>query len=171
LAGAASFGLAGVAAAAPTPPQGLRQIQLQRIPLALPDLKLARLDGEPRSLHALAGKPMVVNFWATWCAPCLQELPSLGALARGAPDIHVVLVNVDRGTPNVERFLVRTQTRDMLNYLDTEGELGGRVVLRGMPTTLLVDPRLRVRARYTGATAWHQPAIIDYIRALLNEPL
>ena len=62
----------------------------------LPDFTLANLAGEPQSIRTLAGKPLLINFWATWCGPCLREIPMLKALQTSRADIGVVGIAVDR---------------------------------------------------------------------------
>jgi thiol-disulfide isomerase/thioredoxin len=69
----------------------------------LPDFTLANLAGEPQSIKTLAGKPMLINFWATWCGPCLREIPMLKALQTARPDIQIVGIAIDRREP-VEKF-------------------------------------------------------------------
>lgn len=70
----------------------------------LPDIRLPDLAGQERSLAEWAGQPMIVNFWATWCPPCLKEIPLLMAFADANPDIQVIGIAVDR-QDDVERFL------------------------------------------------------------------
>lgn len=62
----------------------------------LPDFSLANLAGEPQSILSWPGKPMLINFWATWCAPCLREIPMLKELQTARPDLQVVGVAIDR---------------------------------------------------------------------------
>lgn len=70
----------------------------------LPDIQLPDLEGQPRRLREWAGKPIIVNFWATWCPPCLKEIPLLMDFADANPDIQVIGIAVDR-QDDVERFL------------------------------------------------------------------
>jgi len=65
----------------------------------LPDFTLANLAGEPQSIKSLAGKPMLINFWATWCGPCLREIPMLKGLQAARPDIQVVGIAIDKREP------------------------------------------------------------------------
>ena len=66
---------------------------------ALPDFSLADLDGESRSIRSWPGKPLIVNFWATWCAPCLREIPLLKQFQSEHPDVQVVGIAMDRREP------------------------------------------------------------------------
>jgi len=65
----------------------------------LPDFTLANLAGEPQSIKTLAGKPMLINFWATWCGPCLREIPMLKGLQTARPDIQIVGIAIDKREP------------------------------------------------------------------------
>lgn len=69
----------------------------------LPEFSLGNLAGEPQSIHSWPGKPLLINFWATWCGPCLREIPMLKELQTARPDIQVVGIAIDRREP-VEKF-------------------------------------------------------------------
>jgi thiol-disulfide isomerase/thioredoxin len=69
----------------------------------LPDFSLGNLAGEPQSIRSWPGKPLLINFWATWCGPCLREIPMLKELEDQRPDIQVVGIAIDRRDP-VEKF-------------------------------------------------------------------
>jgi thiol-disulfide isomerase/thioredoxin len=62
----------------------------------LPDFSLANLEGQQQSIHSWAGKPMLINFWATWCGPCLREIPMLKELQTARPDLQVVGIAIDK---------------------------------------------------------------------------
>lgn len=68
----------------------------------LPDFSLANLAGEPQSILSWPGKPLLINFWATWCAPCLREIPMLKELQATRPDLQVVGIAIDKREPVVE---------------------------------------------------------------------
>jgi thiol-disulfide isomerase/thioredoxin len=83
--------------------QEQEQASARKLADTLPDFTLANLAGEPQSIKTLAGKPMLINFWATWCGPCLREIPMLKELQAARPDIQIVGVAIDRQEP-VEKF-------------------------------------------------------------------
>ena len=68
----------------------------------LPDFSLGNLAGEQQSIQSWPGKPLLINFWATWCAPCLREIPMLKELQTGRPDLQVVGIAIDKRDPVVE---------------------------------------------------------------------
>ena len=104
------------------------------------------LEGAPVPLSSFAGRPLVVNFWATWCAPCVKEMPDLDALAQKYPDITFLGVAVDTQA-NVERFLKKVQVSYPLVVAGHGGiekmkALGNRQ--GGLPYTVIFDKESKV---------------------------
>ncbi len=98
--------LVPTAAEAPPTPSAAEQEQeapARQLADTLPDFTLANLAGEPQSIKTFAGKPLLINFWATWCGPCLREIPMLKELQAARPDIQIVGIAIDRREP-VEKF-------------------------------------------------------------------
>lgn len=103
------------------------------------------LQGVQVPLSTYAGRPLVVNFWATWCAPCVKEMPDLDALAQKYPDTHVVGVAIDT-LPNIERFLQKVQ----VSYPLLVAGHGGIATMKalgnsrgGLPYTVIFDADAR----------------------------
>jgi thiol-disulfide isomerase/thioredoxin len=113
-------------------------------------------DGEPVSFERFAGKPLLVNFWATWCAPCVGEMPTLDALAgRGAGRLQVLAVSQDMdGRQKVDAFFARHRFRTIEAYLDSKMALSGALKLETLPTTILYDARGREVWRVVGMEDW-----------------
>jgi thiol-disulfide isomerase/thioredoxin len=107
---------------------------------ALPALSLTTLAGVPTDLSTLAaGKPLVVNLWATWCPPCRREMPVLAAAQKLETGVRFAFVNQGEGAPQVLRFLAAGQL-DLANVLMDPGtRLGREVGSAGLPTTLFYD--------------------------------
>ena len=121
----------------------------------LPDTELSDADGEPSTLAAAAGKPVLVNLWATWCAPCVKELPTLEALGErpGAPRVIAVSQDVaPRGS--VDAFLEKHQLADLEVWHDKEMALSGKLGAEVLPTTILYDGQGREVWRYVGDLDW-----------------
>ena len=110
-------------------------------PLALYGARLPGLDGKEFSLSTLKGRPLVVNFWATWCAPCVQEMPHLDSMAKELPEINFVGIGID--TPqNIAQFVAKIPISYQLLIAGHAGiamvrELGNSA--GGLPFTLLFD--------------------------------
>jgi thiol-disulfide isomerase/thioredoxin len=122
------------------------------------DLALTRLDGTRDDLAALDGKTLVLNVWATWCAPCRRELPSLQRLADAAPaDVVVLGIAVDRDADFVREYLRDIGIR-YVNYIDPEQRVGRTALgVDRLPQTLVIAPDGRAR-RIVGAADWSDPA-------------
>lgn len=130
-------------------------------PVYVGDLAFVRPDGTPGTMADFAGKTVLLNLWATWCAPCREEMPALDALqaALGSPAFEVVAINVDtRDDGRDARFLEDTGISHLAAYVDRTmavfNTLKGRALAVGMPTTLLVDGQGCQLGVLHGPAAW-----------------
>lgn len=116
----------------------------------LPELTVRRLDGSEAPLSSFAGKPMVVNLWATWCPPCRREMPALAAAQRAHPEVAFVFVNQGESAEAVARFLAAQGLRMQNVVLDPAARLAAHTGSPGYPATLFYDARAVLRARHVG---------------------
>ncbi len=130
------------------------------------------MAGETKPFFARITKPTVVNFWATWCIPCVRELPLFAKfkpLAEAA-GIQVLTINVDKeGAPVAKKFL-QEHGLDLPVILDQDGSVSKALKVRGMPTALLVNVKGEETARMEGEADWSQPGVVDIILDLLTLP-
>ena len=139
-------------------------------PQALPDVPLLTMEGDEARLEAHAGELVVVNFWATWCAPCKREMPSLARLqAEFDPKaLKVVTIAVDRSAPEkIRTFMDEAQAADLPVYRDPKMATMKGFALKGLPTTLVVDDEGRIIARHDGYAEWDDPDIVKALRSHL----
>jgi thiol-disulfide isomerase/thioredoxin len=151
--------------------QSMAALKLVDPPRALPPITFTDADGTPYGLDRFAGRGVVLNLWATWCAPCVAELPSLAALARTLGEAHVVVLPLssDRGgAAVVRRFYEERGIVGLGVWLDPKGAAEEALKIRGVPTTLLIDGAGRERARLEGAADWAAPDAQATIRRLLG---
>jgi thiol-disulfide isomerase/thioredoxin len=139
---------------------------------ALPAFTFLDAAGRAYGPADFAGRGMVINLWATWCPPCVREMPALDALAAAvaAEGIAVLPLSSDRGgLPVVQAFYQRLGLRHLEVWLDPRGAAMRALGARGLPTTLIVDRGGRERARLEGDAAWDAPEFVAAIRRL-TEP-
>lgn len=149
---------------------GLQRLAEHPEPRPLPEgLSFTDAAGQTFGFEAFRGKALVVNFWATWCPPCVTEMPALDRLhAMVAPDgIEVLALSNDRGgRAQVEPFYRRTNLRHMAIWLDPRGATGRALQVRVLPTTILIDRGGLEVARLTGDAEWDHPEVVAAIRRL-----
>ena len=145
-----------------------------------PDYRAFSLDGDTVALSSFAGDVVLLNIWATWCRPCVIEMPALQRLHEelGGDGLRIVAVSVDApagvagafGEPGgdvrgfVERFGL---TFTVLH--DPSGGIESRYQVNGLPTTFVIDRQGRIRRKVLGAREWDQPALADQVRELLED--
>lgn len=116
----------------------------------LPALDVRRLDGTTVSLQSFAGRPVVVNLWATWCPPCRREMPALQAAQQASPGVAFVFVNQGETPAAVGRYLSEHGLRIENVVLDPGSRVTARTGATGYPTTLFYDAAGRLRERHLG---------------------
>jgi thiol-disulfide isomerase/thioredoxin len=123
---------------------------------AAPAARFEDPHGEPASLADFRGRPVLLNLWATWCAPCVAEMPTLDALAaREGERLQVLTVSEDLdGRAKVEAFFARQGYRNLETWLDPEMKLMGELGVNTLPTTILYDPQGREVWRVSGMEDW-----------------
>ena len=140
-------------------------------PGQVPDEPFTDLDGGEHRLTDYAGKPLLVNFWATWCAPCREEMPSLDALRAemGGEDFEVLTIAAGPNSPNAIRTFFADEGIESLPTLtDPRMQLARSLGIVGLPVTLLIDAEGREVARLPGEADWmSEPAlaVIEQLKA------
>jgi thiol-disulfide isomerase/thioredoxin len=127
----------------------------------LPPINFKTLDGADVTLAKFKGRPVVLNFWATWCGPCVKEMPELDRLAsaQGPGGIAVLAVSADHGGAAVVRPFVAAHGIDHATILlDAGSDAVHALRLNGFPTTLIIDRDGKLRGRLEGPAAWGQAA-------------
>ena len=135
-----------------------------------PPLALKDLDGRQRSLSDFVDSVLLVNFWASWCAPCIKELPSMQATRErlAAGHFEVIAVNVGENRAEVEAFLTRLDVPvDFPILLDENMVVAKNWKIRALPTSYIVDRQGLARYIATGGRDFSEPKILDVIEDLM----
>ena len=138
-------------------------------PAPAPALKLTGFDGQPYALEDQGGRVVLVNFWATWCRPCVDEIPSLHRLAARFEDaaFAIVTVNVGEDHERVSRFLKQVPVELPL-LMDYDAGISKDWMIYVYPSSYLVDHQGNIRYAYLGALEWDSTENIEIIQSLLN---
>ena len=125
-------------------------------------------DGEHAiDLSKLHGRVVVLNFWASWCAPCLEELPSLEQLQRDMPQVQVVAVSTDDDATAYEHFL-KEHSVSLLTVRDGEQRSNGMYGTIRFPETYVIDKNGMIRRKFIGPQEWTSPEIVSYLKKLAS---
>jgi len=154
---------------APTKPKSGTVIW-HETPKALPGTVFKDAADADRTLDKFTGKVLLVNFWATWCAPCVKEMPTLDALQAkmGGPDFEVLAISQDReGAKVAQPFAEKQGWKNLAFYVEKMGRFSRDANLRGLPTTLLIDKGGKEVARVEGEADWSSPEIEKILRDLI----
>jgi thiol-disulfide isomerase/thioredoxin len=133
-----------------------------------PSIDLKTLDGQPFTLGQLRGKVVIVNFWATWCEPCVEEMPSMQKLRThlaGQP-FEIVAVNHQEGEARIRSFLKKVPLEFTI-VRDTDGAVTRAWKARIFPSSYVVDGEGKIRYVLAGSTDWESPDAMKQIQALL----
>jgi thiol-disulfide isomerase/thioredoxin len=145
----------------------MKQFTVIDNPLPAPREPLSNGEGSQVFLSDFKGKVVLVNFWATWCAPCVQEMPGIDKLQAklGGKDFAVVAVNEDRGgAASAKPFLEKLDTTHLALYLDSKMAMMRAFKVRGLPTSFLLDRQGRIVGKLEGIAEWDTPEVEDLIR-------
>jgi cytochrome c biogenesis protein CcmG, thiol:disulfide interchange protein DsbE len=129
-----------------------------------PDFNVA--DGTS-SIHLAnyRGHVVLLNFWASWCAPCIVELPSLQQFHREHPEYPILAVSIDESAEKYKKFLVDRKV-DFVTVRDPEQVAASKFSTTGWPETFVIDRQGLIRRRFIGATDWSDPEILRFMKSL-----
>ena len=142
-------------------------------PVPAPAFSFTDAAGKEHTAADFAGQGLVVNLWATWCPPCVAEMPALdrAQAALAEEGVRVLALSSDReGRAKVEPFYRDRGIRHLGLWLDPRGAATRALGARGLPTTVIIDRKGLERARLVGSAEWDKPEMLAAIRRLVGPP-
>ncbi len=137
-----------------------------------PEFLLPDLSGGQVSLSDYRGKWVFLNFWATWCGPCVMEMPMMDKLNKNLEkeNFKMLAINMEDIDPERIRKFVKNLKVDFHILLDRRSEVGAIYGVRSIPMTFLINPKGEVEAAAEGSREWDNPKMIHYFRELVKNP-
>jgi thiol-disulfide isomerase/thioredoxin len=148
-----------------------RNFSLHDAPRTLPAIVFQDGQGRAVRLSDFRGKVVVLNLWATWCAPCREEMPTLDRLQGrlGGADFAVVALSVDfTGVQSVHDFYRQIGIKNLRVYIEPTSQVLDQLKVIGLPATLLLDRRGREIGRLLGSTRWDSPEMLKFLRGVIE---
>ncbi|MCW5734802.1 MAG: TlpA family protein disulfide reductase [Enhydrobacter sp.] len=149
---------------------GVARFTLAKSPKPLPELAFTDAEDKPVSLASYKGKTVLLNFWATWCAPCVKEMPSLDRLqAEMGKERFVVLpLSLDGPSrPKVAPFYADKKLANLGIYFDKGKKVLGALDVSVLPTSILIDAQGRELGRLEGEADWDKPEAVTLVKAAM----
>jgi thiol-disulfide isomerase/thioredoxin len=136
----------------------------------VPEIHFQDQEGRSRTLADFGGRIVLLNIWATWCAPCREEMPTLDRLQAelGGSDFEVVALSIDRGGFDaIAKFYAEVGVQHLAMYLDSTTAAASTLSAVGLPTSLLIDRDGTEIGRLIGPAKWDSPDMVEFIRSRL----
>lgn len=130
-------------------------------------IRFEDVHGNSVSLNDFKGKPIIINLWATWCQPCIEEMPSLAKLQQdyGAKGLVILALSEDDSLSLATHFYQKKNIAGITPYLDKDHKVWAALQTRGIPTSVFISSEGKVTARIEGAVDWQSPKV----QALLSQ--
>jgi thiol-disulfide isomerase/thioredoxin len=149
----------------------MKKLALHEAPVDLPEAVLLDAEDGEHALAEYKGKWVVLNFWATWCAPCRREMPSLERLQAAMPEIAVVPVATGRNAvEGIQRFFDEAGVKTLPILRDPQSELAHAMGIMGLPVTVILNPEGQEVARLIGDAEWDSASALAVLAELSKAP-
>lgn len=150
----------------------LKNLVIHQIPKPVPEIQLRWAENSSETDLLKQNKVTVINFWATWCAPCREEMPSLSKLIESVKEDNFSIIVVAAGRnsdESINKFFLSHEISNFKSYRDPKGELSSALGVLGLPTTIIIDQHSREVARLIGGADWNSETAIQLIKHMLRD--
>ena len=150
----------------------LKKLDFHSTAIAVPTTEFVSIDGESRQLSDYQGQYVLLNFWATWCAPCRKEMPQLAALQEeyGGDYFQVVTIATGRNPPPaIKKFFAKLGVSNLPMHRDPKQQLAREMGVSGLPVVMLIDPEGKEIGRLTGPAEWDSESAKAIVAAMIAE--
>lgn len=151
--------------------QSLKRLTILQKPPAQPQLSFQTDDGQEMKLSDYKGQVILLNVWATWCAPCLAEMPTLSELQKlkGGQDFQVVTISLDWTAQDAANWFKKHDIDNLTAFHDASFDLPTRLEVPGLPLSVFYNKSGREIARLPGEADWDSPQALDLVEKLLQD--
>ena len=153
------------------PPKNFSNFSPQIPPRAALNYPFFDVNGSSHTIADYRGLGVVLNFWATWCPPCIQEMPDLITLKKylKKSNVTVLALSVDRGgSKKIARFFKKQGLQSLDILIDKKSKLAKKSGVQGLPVTILIDAKGLERGRITGIAPWSEPEVRNFVRRCIS---
>ena len=141
----------------------IEKIQIIKEPYYINDLELMNYKENNTFLDNKPASYFIINFWASWCAPCIKEMKSLNSLQKKIPSIRVITVIQDKSLDLAKNFFKKNKHKALEKYFDKGKKVLSKFSLRGLPTTFIVNKDYMVFAKVEGIIEWDSKLFINWL--------
>ena len=145
----------------------LKNLVIHKNPKKLEKINFKNINNETINLNSFENSLIIINFWATWCAPCIEEMPSLDRLKRNPIFNNLEIIPINVGRDNIAKlkdFYKKLKINDLKIYFDKDVELANKFLLRGLPTTVFINKQGEEFARVIGFVNFDDKNIIKWLK-------
>ena len=141
----------------------IEKIQIIKEPYYINDLELMNYKENYSLLDDKPASYFIINFWASWCAPCIKEMKSLNSLQKKMSSIRVITISQDKSLDLAQNFFKKNKHKALEKYFDKDKKVLSKFSLRGLPTTFIVNKDYEVFAKVEGIIEWDSTSFINWL--------
>ena len=141
----------------------IEKIHLIKEPYYIDTLELINYKEKSILLSDKPASYFIINFWASWCAPCIKEMKSLNSLQKKVNSLRVITISQDKSLDLAKKFFKKNKHESLEKYFDKDKKVLSRFSLRGLPTTFIVNKNYKVFAKVEGIIEWDSESFINWL--------